>query len=32
MQVAWFAEAFFEEVHALTDAGMRHHLNHDSDL
>jgi hypothetical protein len=32
MQVARFAEAFFEEAHALTDADMRYRLNHNSDL
>jgi hypothetical protein len=32
MQVARFTEAFSEEVRALTDADMRHRLNHDSDL
>ena len=32
MQVARLAEAFFEEVDALTDASMRHGLNDDSDL
>ncbi len=31
MQVARFEEAFFEEVSALTDAGMRDRLNNDSD-
>lgn len=32
MQAARFAEAFYEEVHALSDAGLRHDLNDDSDL